>query len=178
MWDSNNGHNFGFDVVGAIGWIGGADVAISRGGAGPCDGNAMGEGFSYDTWTRQRAAYRNVCFQVWKAGVTDWANPDVWRQLDVQVHYRFGKDLPWQTAYVPTFDRVGNNQRYKLDLSALDPFRPYYCTTEPYAKSADGQYDQATMEFYLVANGTELKKADGTPFVGTFLDYSTNHCVK
>ncbi|HEY3447646.1 MAG TPA: DUF6209 family protein [Myxococcales bacterium] len=177
-WDSNNGQNYGFDVLGAVGWIGNADLAISRGGAGPCDGAALGDGFTYDTWTRQRAAYRNLCFQVWKQGTTDFANPNLWQQIDVQVHFRYGPDLPWQTAYVPSFDRVGNNARYKLDLGSLDPFRSYYCTQEPYAKSADGQYDQASMEFFVVANGVPLKKADGSNFTGTYLDYSMNHCPK
>lgn len=178
-WDSNNGQNYGFDMVTPVGWIGNADVAITRGGAGACDGTAMADGFTYDTWTRQRAAYRNVCFQVWKQGTTDWANPNLWRDIDVQVHYRYGKDLPWQTTYVPTFDRVGNNARYKLDLGALDPFRTYYCTQEPYAKSADGQYDEAKMEFFFVANGVALRRADGSNFVGSFLDYPTEHyCTK
>lgn len=158
-----------------VGWMGNAVAAIGRDG-GACDGVPLGQGFSYDTWVRQRATKHNICFEVWKEGVTDRDNPDLWRDVDVQVHYRYSASEPWQTAYVNIFDRVGNNARYALDLASLDPFRPGYCTTEPYTSSPDGQYDQAGIELYFTANGTELKASESSSFTGTYLDYPVNHC--
>ncbi len=159
-----------------VGWMGNAVAAIGRDGGGACDGVPLNGGFIYDTWTRQQATRRNVCFEVWQQGVTDWNNPDLWRQVDVQVHYRYGSGQAWQTAYVPIFDHVGNNARYALDLGTLDPFRPNYCTTEPYTKTADGQYDEADMEFYFTANGSALRTSSNADFQGTYQDYPTNHC--
>ncbi len=160
-----------------VGWIGNAVVAISRAAGAPCDdGVPMGDGFTYGTWARQRAARRNVCFEVWQQGVTDRANPDIWQQIDVQVHYRYSANDAWQSAYVSMVDRVGNNARYALDLSGLDPFRPYHCTTEAYAASANGQYDEAGLEFYFTANGSTLVAGSGASFRGTYQDYRTNHC--
>lgn len=161
----------------AVGWMGNAVVAISRDGGGACDGAAMTEGFTYDTWTRQRATRRNVCFEVWEQGVTDWNNPDLWRQVDVQVHFRFGASETWQSAYVSMLDRTGNNARYALDLSTLDPFRPHHCTTEPFTTSANGQYDEASMEFYFTANGSTLQAQGSAPYRGTYQDYMIDHCA-
>ncbi|MBK8010291.1 MAG: hypothetical protein IPK13_03025 [Deltaproteobacteria bacterium] len=168
-WDSNYGKNFGFSVQAPVGWIGKPVVAITRSGATECSGSAMNEGFTYDTWVRQRASYRNVCFEVWQKNVTDRNNPDLWREISVEFWYRYAEDEPFERAFVPFDGRSGNNARYAFNLSGVDPFRPYRCTTEPYVTTPEGS-DLATMEFYITANGVPLRQADGSNFVGRFVD--------
>ncbi|MCB9652923.1 MAG: hypothetical protein H6729_02175 [Deltaproteobacteria bacterium] len=173
-WDSNYGSNFQFPVLTPVGWMGKPVVAISRGGATACSGVAMDEGFVYDTWTRQRAAYRNVCFEIWKRDVTDRDNPELWREINAQVHFRYAPTEAFQTAYLNFARRDGNNAQYVFALDTVDPFRPYRCTTEPYVVTPAG-YDVATMEFYFSANGATLRRPDGTNFVGRFEDDPGSH---
>ena len=101
-------------------WAGLVSITFERYAHDPCDNGAHALGDDavvYDEWARQRAGVRNICFEVWSPGVTDTDNPDYWKLLDVQVHYRFG-DGDWQTAYVPSIDRRGNNRRYAWSLDA------------------------------------------------------------
>jgi hypothetical protein len=170
-WDSNQSHNFVFPIQQPVGWIGDAVVLMSRSASGRCDGALpLNQGFDYGTWTRQRAALRNVCFQVWRAGTTDRDNPNLWREIGVQAHYRFAPTDPFTAAWVGIDGRAGNNARYAWDLSSVDPFAPYRCLTAPTTKSADGLYDIARMEFFFTANGVPLTQPGGAPFVGTFED--------
>ncbi|MFO0727953.1 MAG: DUF6209 family protein [Myxococcota bacterium] len=171
-WDSQNGHNYGFDLLPAVGWIGEASTVFSR-ATGGCDGGApTGAGFNYDTWVRQRAAARNLCFQVWQAGVTDRDNPNLWRQIDVEAHYRFSPNAPFRTAFVSYLDRIGNNARYRFDVGAFDPFRwGAPCEGIQTTPSADGQYDEAHMELYFTANGVFLGAGPDQPYAGVFQDY-------
>src|SRR5688572_27127798 len=107
-------------------WGGLTSYTIERYAADPCNNGqrALGDQvITYDDWARQRATLRNVCFEVWKPGVTDWDNPDFWRQLDVRVHYRFGNSGPFQSEHVGSIDRRGNNRRYLWSFGfERDPF--------------------------------------------------------
>jgi hypothetical protein len=154
-WDSNEGRNYRFEVLTPPGWMGDAVVNVTRAGGGPCDGGKpLDAGFAWDEWARERAVSGNVCFQVWKDGVTDHDDPELWRRLDVMVHYRFG-DGPFTHAFLPALDRRGHNARYAFDVAALDPFR-------------NGCAASNRLEFYFTVNGANLAGPDGAPFVGTY----------
>ncbi|MBX3157726.1 MAG: hypothetical protein KF773_17285 [Deltaproteobacteria bacterium] len=105
-------------------WAGLTSVTIERSADDPCNHGARALGddpITYDDWARQRAGVRNICFEVWSPGVTDVDNPDFWRLLDVQVHYRLAGGA-WQTDYVASNGRRYNNRRYQWSLDfALDP---------------------------------------------------------
>jgi hypothetical protein len=190
-WDSSYGENYRFEIgpdPDAPGWIGNAAVVISRAtcDAGPCDRDRRspeGVGFRYETYARQRAAIRVVDFDVWKAGVTDFDNPDLWRDLDVRVHYRYGSDAEWQWRYVDFARRVGNDARYEIDLRALDPLGasaitdPAQCPTMPLTHDESGTYVQAPFEYYVSVNGTELRASDGSAFRGTYEDYASAYAL-
>lgn len=154
-------------------WAGLPSITLERWAADPCnDGRrALGdEPVSYDSWVRQRAAVRNVCFEVWKPGVTDAENPDFWRILDVQVHYRYAATGAWKTAYVPAIDRRGNNRRYAWALSYdLDPVpggnvadaRAPFAIVSETARSAEVR---AELELFFTVNGHELTSGADRPF--------------
>jgi hypothetical protein len=175
-WDSNQSRNYSFPVQQPVGWLGNPVVSISRGDFGPCEGGPLGQGFTFGTWARQRAAITNLCFEVWQPGITDRENANLWREISAQVHYRYAPTEPFQSAYVNVQQQqVGNNARYAINLRNLDPFATYHCTTAPFTTPADSQYDQATMEFFLTANGVPLTQPGGAPFVGVFQDYPGTH---
>lgn len=171
-WDSNDSRNYSFDVLSAPGWMGNPVVKISRAGGHACEGGtALGSELRYDTWARTRSVMGNVCFEVWQPGVTDRDNADLWRQLAVEVHYRF-EDGPWHSQYVDFSDRTGNNARYVLSVAALDPFRFGQCPERPTTVDADGESTQ--MEFVFTVNGVELRAPDAAPFRALYLDYPDN----
>jgi hypothetical protein len=184
-WDSAYGRNYGFLVQPdprAPGWVGDGAVVISRGtcqGGVACDRDRrpLTEGFVYETWARQRAALRVVNFDVWKAGVTDRDNPDLWRQLDVRMHYRFGSVGSFQMRYVDFERRVGNNARYGVDLRALDPLPDFpartSCPPVPLTPSPDGTMVSTVMEYYFTVNGTEYRPSPTGFFRGVFSNYKT-----
>ncbi len=182
-WDSNMEANYTLEIAAPQTedpslWAGNFVQLIARDAASAdaCDGGAaLGEGFAFGTWARQRAVAANVCFEVWKAGVTDWDNPDLWRQLDVQLHTDFGAGFA--ADYVSLRDRVGNNARYAIDLRGLDPFRPYSCPEVPVSTVDQGgePYVQAELLFYVTVNGVEFRPAGpGSLFRGLFTDYASN----
>ena len=121
-------------------WMGNAAAVISRGASSRCEGAvAFGGTLAFGSWARQRAAVTDLCFEVYEPGVTDWDNPDLWRQLDAQVEVRFGDRAP-QTAYIPFVGRVGNNARYAIDLRAFDPFQWGRCLNGvPVREATEGQ---------------------------------------
>jgi hypothetical protein len=165
-------------IVRRPGWMGNLVVKISPGGGSACDGaEPLGEGgFRFDTWARERADRTNLCFEVWLRGTTDRDNPDLWRQLDVQVHYRFAPGA-FTTDYVSLDGRVGNNARYAVDLRPLDPFRPNHCPGVPtsFVGSGADRNIQARLELHFTANGAELRPGGpGTLFQGGFFDYPSN----
>lgn len=189
-FDSDFGKNYHFQVAASTteptspGWVGNARYGIER---ATCDGRmcdggwrSLEGGFTYDTWARQRAALRQVGFEVWKAGVTDHDNPELWRQLDVQVHRRFVGEPTFTTEYVSFDTRWGNNAHYMLDLRAIDPFEwpagarvssRADCPRYALRRDPSGQYVEADVELYFTVNGAELRPAGGGTFHGTFQDY-------
>jgi len=148
-------------------WIGHVSYALDRASCGGvCDGalRAVPDEILYDTWARQRASVRVVAFEVWREGVTDWDNPERWRQLDVQVHARTVGEPTFRTRHVPFDKRLGNNARYVVDLVALDPIPGTYaptrideCPTGHLAPS--GEHVDAVVELYFTVNGVEKRPA-------------------
>src|SRR5690606_24891531 len=118
-------------------WIGEAKYAISRatcaGGACAEDLRPLEGGFFFDSWAKQRAAITAGYFEVWQPGVTDFDNPDLWRELDVRIYYRFDPSGPFSWRWVDFQERAGNNARYSFSLRELDPFvDPNACPSVPF----------------------------------------------
>jgi len=193
-WDSSFGANYRFAVEAyegpagedprAPGWIGNEASVINRMtcDGGPCDASRvpLERGFTHGTYARQRAAIRGIYFDVWKEGVTDWDNPELWQDLDVQVHARARAGAPFSTQYVSFWRRSGNDARYGLPMAAIDPLAgPYTRTDRSQCPDADltlsedpgSAYVRATVEFYFTVNGVALRAPDGGPFRGVFEDY-------
>lgn len=183
-FDSDFGQNFHFTVLprqNEPGWMGNVQSIIERRTCnGPCevDMRPVRGDILYDTWARQRAAIRAMFFEVWKAGVTDFDNVDLWKQLDVQIHSRHsGSDL-WTTSYVSLDRRVGNNARYTVDLRTLDSLDPHFtitnpadCPAFPLTVTQDGSYVETTVELYFTVNGAELRPASGDVFRIRYQNY-------
>jgi hypothetical protein len=185
-WDSRFGNNYHFAVdasADAPGWIGNAHSVISRwtcsGAACESDKVSLEQGFSFDTWARQRAAIAHLYFDVWKAGVTDWDNPELWQELDVRMYYRFGSSGPFAWRWVDFDRRVGNDARYALPLRKLDPLPgntitdPSACPELPLTVSTDGSYVSTSVELYFQVNGVELRPSAGGYYPGKFEDYAS-----
>ncbi len=160
-------------------WAGLTSVTFARYSPDPCnDGQtALTDVVNYDEWVRQRAAIRNICFEVWSPGVTDWDNPEFWKQLDVQVHYRFG-DGEFQHRYVSSIDRRYNNRRYawaidyNLDplghstsLASIQAPLRIISETDTYASV------EADLDFYFTVNGRVLDNAS-KPFLVRYSGYT------
>lgn len=186
-WDSLGGANYRVQVDAdprAPGWIGNGASVINRMTCnGPCDQHRvpLADSFSHGTYARQRAAIRAIYFDVWKAGVTDRDNPNLWQDLDVQVHFRASPSAPFQSRYVSFFRRVGNDARYELPMSVIDPlagsFRrdPSQCPVDTdLLTSGDpsNAYVAARVEYYFTVNGVPYRNGDRGNFLGTFEDYS------
>jgi hypothetical protein len=182
-WDSDYGKNFHFAVAApknAPQWIGNAAVVLSRNtcGGGACDADRrpLEIGFLYDSWVAQRAAIRQLSFDVYEAGVTDTGDPDMWKKIDVRLYSRVGGEGPFQMRYVNLEKRVGNDARYAVDLRSLVPFPgdtvtdPKSCPAFPYTVS--GPIVEADVQFYFAIDGVELRPADGTVFHGRYQDYA------
>lgn len=174
-WDSNLGANYVFEPLAPPAWIGEAQTLISRSASSPCDGAIPAtQGFAFDTWARQRAAFTSVCFQVYQPGLTDRDAPDLWQQLDARLHWRLvgaAGTTPWQATAVPLAGRVGNNARFALSLRELDPYRLYHCPEVAGTPTPDGSYASIGVEYYATVNGAELRPAAGAAFTGAFIDY-------
>ncbi|MGE0784643.1 MAG: DUF6209 family protein [Sandaracinaceae bacterium] len=185
-WDSDFGANYRFaldDAADAPGWMGNEAYVLSRAtcdGGGPCDmdRHPLTDGFRYDTGVRQRSLVRALYFDVWKEGVTDFDNPELWRQLDVRVHYRFADDADWAFDYVDFFRRVGHDARYEVPLRELDPLggntrtTPDSCPDVPLVRDPSGQYVVTTMRYFFTVNGFPLTDEAGEPFSGEYQDYA------
>ncbi len=172
-WDSNNGANYHFDALTPPQWIGNAASRMTRTTDDPCaGGTSASQGFTFDTWTRQRAAITNLCFEVYHPGLTDRDDPDLWQKLDAKIHYRYvtsAGSTPWQTQYADLTRRVGNNAQYVVNWRGLDGFHPYRC--HPIEPVTANGYDTIGIEYYLSVNGGEHRPQPGAAFAGTFLDY-------
>ena len=184
-FDSSYGHNYRFPVAlpaNAPGWVGNGNWVIARAtcAAGPCDADRhpLTTPYDYETWSRQRAAIRSIYFEVYKAGVTDRDNPDLWRQLDVQVLSRpVGTTQAWRAQYVRLDGHSGNNARYGMLLRELDPLgensitRRADCPAAPLTRSPDGMYVSTELEYFFRVNGVEYRPAPGQTFRGRFTQY-------
>ena len=191
-YDSAFGSNYHFAVQPAAnepGWVGNVRAVISRQTCnGPCERDlhpVAGE-LLYDTWARQRAAYRGITFEVWKDGVTDHDNPELWKQLDVQVHSRVGSAGPFTSTYVTFERRLGNNARYLADLTSLDPIKGLYAVSSvadcpPFPLTAPpangGQYVEATLELFFTVNGVELRPSGGGTFRVRYQNYRSAYAL-
>lgn len=184
-YDSNYGANYTFEVeplVDPPDWLGNASSVISRAtcdNGEPCsaDFRPLEQGFVYDTWARQRAAIREVLFQAWEPGVTDWDDPNLWQELDARVYWRFSAEDEFQWDWVAFDRRVGNDARYSVSLREMDPLpgatvtRPENCPAFPLTVTPDGQYVETGVELYFEVNGEALRPNDGGVYHGTFRDY-------
>jgi len=184
-YDSNLGRNYRFTVLPAAhepGWMGNVRSVISRmtcAGGKLCEGDLRAVSSTpipYDTWARQRAAIRQLTFEVWKQGTTDFDNPELWRQLDVQVHYRAGGAGDFRTAYVDLERRVGNNARYAVDLRSLDPIPGIVgiaaADCPPLTREPGSPYVSSTVEVFFTVNGAELRPAGGGAFLVRYENYA------
>jgi hypothetical protein len=154
-------------------WAGLTSVTLERYAPDPCDDgvHALGDDpIVYDDWVRQRAGVRNICFEVWSPGITDVDNPDYWKLLDVQAHYRFGTG-PWQMQYVPSIDRRWHNRRYAWSIDyALDPLANAASLVAVGAPlsilSEDNGWAMVSkdLEVYFTVNGRELESPSGHSF--------------
>jgi hypothetical protein len=192
-WDSDYGANYHFTVAppaNAPGWVGNASVLVDRAtcGSGPCYGDAKpaNGGATFDTWARQQAVVTQVFFDVWKSGVTDFDNPDLWKELDVESHLRLDPSQPFTMTYVSFSERVGNNARYAVDLRSLDPLpglnggpltSASQCPAIPATITADGQYVQVDMQLYVTVNGVALQRSGGGTFHVLFQNYAALYAV-
>lgn len=159
-------------------WMGGTSVTITRESS---EQPKLAESFAFDTWARQRAGTTRFSFEVWAPGVTDRENPDLWRQLEVEVHYRYGAQGAYKTDYVNNDARSGNNARYSLELRKYDPWSQDNVSTLnaragiPVAevKDATGHVisHEAKLEYYFTVNGKELRASNGKDFEGKFENY-------
>lgn len=161
-------------------WAGLTSQAFTRYAPDPCnDGRTeLVDVVHYDDYVRQRATIRNVCFEVWSPGITDWDNPDFWKQLDVQVHYRFGTGA-YQTAYVDSNGRRGNNRRYAWSVDwSKDPLgnstslasipAPLTIISE----TETSAFVQVDLDFYFTVNGRKLTTAANRDFTVEFTGYT------
>jgi hypothetical protein len=184
-WDSDSGKNFHFEIKpspGAPSWMGNAFSVISRETCGDsfCDQDKvpLGNGLRFGTWERERATIAKVYFEVYKQGTTDWDNPDLWKQLDVQLHSRLDTGASFGSQYVDIDQRVGNNTRYAFGVRDLDPFAAAseaitdkkQCPPFALRVSIDGQYVEAELEFYVTVNGAELRPSGESVYRAVFAD--------
>jgi Family of unknown function (DUF6209) len=197
-YDSNLGSNYRFTVEAAPvaggvtpDFLGNAAFVVSR---ATCNGLACDDGrvnatqgFSYDTWARQRAAIAGIYFDSWKAGYTDRENPDLWQQMDAKLFYRFGSNGAFLSVPANIEKRVGNDVRYSVSLKALDPLGGYPRATKadcPKGKlraTADGQYVEVPFEYYAQVGSRQLRPSSASSvFTGKFVDYRNNFevCLK
>lgn len=162
----------GIEVFAPDLWAGLPSATIERYSSDPCSSTRRldNDPITYDSWTRERGGVRNVCFEVWKPGVTDTDNWDYWKLLDVQVHYRYQGATEWKTAYVPSIDRRGNNRRYAWSLSQeMDPLGGYNVADAKAGFDIDSENPtyatvRSTLEFYFTVNGHKLSTSTNENF--------------
>ena len=189
-YDSNMGQNYHFAIhppANAPDWLGTARVVTSRNtcnGGRACDADRtpLASSFVYSTWTAQRALVREASIEVYRAGVTDHADPDLWKKLDVRAYTRVAGASTFTKQYLFFDANVGNNARFTLQLRPLQPFSGNTvtnvkdCPTFPFRHTSDG-YVEADVEIYFWVNGVELRAADGAPFKGTYQDYESPYAL-
>lgn len=154
------------DVQGEDFWAGLPTVTIQRGLSDSNDVCSSNSSISqngvigYDEWARERAQYTNICFQVWRSGVTDRAGANFSTMLDVRAIYRVKATQSEKTEYVNSDRQAGNNRRYVFDIRHLDPLAYDY----------SGTRNEETLELVFAitdkTSGKEyvLKQDNGMPF--------------
>lgn len=172
-FDSDFGRDYRFTIAPAASdpsWIGNARYAIDRMTCegGPCEGSLrpVPAEILYDTWARQRAAVRAMVFEVWKQGLTDHDDAELWKKLDVQVHTRVAgaANAAFTSRYVRFDRRAGDNARFTIDLGAIDPLASLVGVTDRkdcpvFPMRAQDGVVEATVELYVTVNGVELRPA-------------------
>jgi hypothetical protein len=170
QWDSNFGNNYGYAVATAPAWLGNVGSVFTRDSSDPCAGAVgAGQGFNFETWTRQRAAITNLCFEAYQPGVTDHDDAAMGSRFDASLRWRADGGA-WQVAAIGFDRRVGNNARFAWSWRAIDPFQSYHCPTGPTTLIQGGQYVQQQIEYEVVVNG-----AVAGPFTGYFADYAGDY---
>ena len=181
-WDSSFGQNHRVEVAAALhpGWVGEFSKKASRASSHPCDdAPALGDGFTYGTWERSRAASSDVCLQLWQAGVTDrdGAGADSYAVIK---HYRYEGTTAWLEQPLRYLDRVGNNARYTTSMRNTDPFPSYgpdRCASVPVTFDEQGQMS-AAIEFYYTVQGVEHRPSGpGSTWRGVFVQYAAPECL-
>jgi hypothetical protein len=189
-WDSAFGANYHFALAppaDAPAWAGDAASIIDRdtcpsGSFTPCSGapRPLETGFTFDTWARQQAGFAKAFFDVWAPGVTDFENPLLWQQLDVEMFWRLGGQGPFVMRYVDFAEYTGNNARYAVNLRAIDALPgqnggaltdPSQCPTFPVTVTPDRQYVQATLDYYFTVNGLGVQPPGGGAYYGVYQNY-------
>jgi hypothetical protein len=177
-YDSNYGNNFVFPLQTPPKWLGLPTNTLSRDSSVKCGAADAATGFSFDTWARERAVNTNLCFQVYQPGETDLDNPQLWQELDTEVHWRLvganSAATVWTTSPVNFDARLGNNANYVWDWRAVDPFRAYHCPEVASSPTSDGMYQQISVEYWVAVNGAELRPEPGAAYAGTFVDYPSD----
>ncbi len=168
-----------------VDWMGNPGVEIERYTSRTCaNARAYDGSVSYEQWARTRAAVRNLCFEVYERGLTDRENPELWRDLDVQVHYRFGNEVftGFTTEYVNQAGRVGNNAQYAFDMGHLDPFIggcPRISVQWDRSSTSDWVDASADLHFYFTVNGKELRPGGaGSTFDVNYKHYVQRSCFE
>ena len=176
------------------GWMGLTDssaparVQIERFASGDChSGPAYLTPPTYDSWARQRATHRNLCFDVWAQGITDWHNPDLWQQLDARALTRWqGEDEPgWSWEWIQHVGFAGNNARYAFGLRPHDPFdlpSSLSCPDVPFEVEnvdlgPEWVQASATLEVVFTINGAEHRPSPGATFEVRYTGVVSSSCV-
>jgi len=176
--------------MGASGTWAPARVQIERYGDKCATGRDYGDPIVYESWARQRAAEKNICFEVWAPGVTDWDNPDVWKELDVRATYRWNDPLsPAATAseweWLEHVNWVGDNAQYAFEMTWKDPFYilnsgdcPDVPFVEVQVQSDEWTYATAELFVTFTVNGAVHKPSwDEDGFRVRYQGFVSTSCV-
>jgi hypothetical protein len=171
-YDSNNSANYTFAIETRPAWLGDATNLLSQVATDACaGGNDANDGFTLDTTARSFDSRSDLCFQVYQPGVTDFANTDIWQQLDSNVHWQLTSmagETVWTSTPVDFNAFVGNNAQYAFPWEQIDPFRANHCpelTPDPIGNGIV----QLQVQYYVTVNAGALNGNNETGyFFGTF----------
>lgn len=108
-------------------WVGNITKQITR--LTPvkiCDTESLsveGNSLSFGSWERMRALVTNLCFEVYKEGVTEYYRSNITSHMSVSV---MNGDVQYDAQYI---DHIGNNALYVINLRLFDPERFYFPTS-------------------------------------------------
>jgi hypothetical protein len=81
---------------------------------------------------------------------------------------------------------TGNNARYAIDLSALDPFptpngngltSASECPNVPVTTSADGMYVDTSVQYFFTVNGVPVAASNGGVLTGVYESYAALYTI-